>query len=119
MNTGVDVSLRECGESGYAVVQHSSPKMKPNVKYLLTITNPEFWPNGRRMKVCDGEPYQVYDSYSYKELYEYWQTIDGINKYCGVGRCPFIAPDGEMGYHPNFHDFVHMAQTLHSYCGLP
>jgi len=120
-HTGLDVSLRVCRTEGYAVVKHESKKLKPDKKYRITISNPKGWnESGTVNSHYKGAYYLVNTMYSYRELYDYWQTVDGINEYCGVNRCPFLKPESASTVSvPTFHDLLHMAQTLHNYCGLP
>ena len=112
MKTGTDVSLRECRESGYPVVEHGKKPMDPKKNYHLTISNPRHWGKpGTRSELL----YATNIIISYKDLWESFERGgQEIKDFCDFKNCPHPSPEEE----PSYHDFVNLAQTVVLYHGL-
>jgi hypothetical protein len=116
MKTGTDCNLQECRACGYPVVEHGRRPLDPAKPYNLTISNPRHWPDGRlRVGTRSRDAWKVDTFTSYKDLWETFERAgQGIRDFCDFENCPLPAPDES----PTFHDFVHLAGIVDSYCGI-
>jgi len=120
MNTGLIPDIRACRANGYVVVSHGKLPLDPYRAYGITRSNKEAWhESGTPRRKFEGEYYIIDSKYSYKQLWDYYQTLHGINAFCGVKVCPFINPASDGDKRPTYDDMVHLAQTLDDYGGMP
>lgn len=116
MKTGTDLSIPECRSSGYPVVEHGKSPMDPAKDYRLTISNPNAWTDSGQVKFGKGHKAYHFDGFiSYKNLWELFESRgEGIKSFCDFKNYPYPAPDES----PSFHDFVSLASTVDTYCGI-
>ncbi len=129
MRIGTDVSIAECRDFGYPVIDFKVKKLFPNGRktgmdkdadVLLTISNPERWENGKpkfptkeqnKSFLC---PVYLYEGWvSWNDIHErYMDNKPDIDSYADLENCPI-----EME-NPTEHDLVTLAGIVHSWCGL-
>ncbi len=114
MKTGTDMSIKECRESGYPVIEHTG-KFDPAKYYGLTISLPHLWPNGRALPGWPrGQLYMTDTDVSYNDLWELFESKgQDIKDFCDFKNCPYPLPADA-----DFHDLASLAGTLSSYCGV-
>jgi hypothetical protein len=120
---GIDVDIRTCREEGYPVALLKSKKnidqLDPEKNIHLTISDPEMWPDGIN-KACTWasgigsiDLYRIDSYFSFNDLKEqFLDRGEGIKSFCDFDNCPIELEN------PSIYDFLHLANTLDSYCGL-
>jgi hypothetical protein len=117
MRPGTDVSLRECRESGYPIIEYFARDLlpdgtlNPEAMIDLTISNPENWPWGvNKIGVLSRDLYRRTGYYCFKELKEaFLRAGQGIKDYCDWKHCPIELE------RPHPMDFLHLAGILDGY----
>lgn len=130
MRIGTDVSIAECRNSGYTVIEFKVKELFPNGRKAgidkdalvnVTISNPEEWQNGRPYIYDRFEgrisPLYVYDDVmSWDAVYEmYLNNKESIDSLCGID--PVNGWTFEVD-NPTEYDLLSLIDSVNSYCGL-
>ena len=115
MLTGSDVSIRECRANGYGVVEHYGKKLNPRHPYLVTISNPQYWPYGYpTIGVPSEKLYSYIGRVSYNELYNMAFQDAGFRTYVDWETYPYPESDEQ----PSFSELAGLAASIYHYKGL-
>jgi hypothetical protein len=127
MKIGTDVSLAECRDSGYLVIEFKKRELikkgvlQKDVCVHCTISNPEAWENGRPLI-----GFTTYDAkyplYLVDTWYDWDAAIETFEQYekeilsmCGFKNRDEYQIDFE---NPDEYDLLHLLSDISAYCGL-